>query len=98
MKSTAHLATKMCPRPQVGGFKAVLLHFYYMQTAQKVKPLMRKARKEGDMLEVPGKMPIGHRSRGGASECGRLFAMDEAVRRKGKESAPGAVRSPGDPT
>ena len=58
---------------------------------------MRKARKEGDMLEVPGKMP-GRIGLAGASECGRLFAMDEAVRRKGKESAPGAVRSPGDPT
>ena len=64
-----------------------------MQNAGKVKPLMRKARKEGDMLEVLGRIGLA-----GASECGRLFAMDEAVRRKGKESAPGAVRSPGDPT
>ena len=43
------------------------------------------------MLEVPGKMPIMHRTCGGAPECGRLFAMDEAVRRKGKESAPGGL-------
>lgn len=29
-----------------------------MQTAQKVKPLMRKARKEGDMLEVLGRIGL----------------------------------------
>ena len=32
-----------------------LLHLYYMQTGGKVKCF--SAQKEGDMLEVPGKMP-----------------------------------------
>lgn len=44
----------------IGGVLGYGALFLWVITADK-----RKARKEGDILEVPGKMPIRHRSRGG---------------------------------
>lgn len=43
MKSTAHLATKMCPRPQVGGFKAVLLHYLLYANCAKSQAVYAKS-------------------------------------------------------
>lgn len=85
MKSTAHLATKMCPRPQVGGFKAVLLHYLLYAKRKKGQAAYAKSVDGGDMttINIIGVVMLI----GGVPGCGALFlwVLTEDKRKERKE-------------